>query len=52
MGRVYGSSFHVEFTGQVYRHTLLVMFTGLTYLLSFVILFEPSSQIAFTNRVL
>jgi len=39
MGRVNGSSFHAEFTGQVYRQTLLVLFTGLIYLLCFVLVF-------------
>jgi len=39
MGRLYGSSFHAEFTGQIYKWTLLVLFTSLVYLLSFVLLF-------------
>jgi len=52
MGRVYGSGFNAECTGQFYRRTLLVLFTGLVYLLSFVLLFEPTLRIEFRNRVL
>jgi len=52
MGHSNGSSFHAEFTGQVYRETFLVLFTGLVFLLCFVLLFKPSLQIGFTNRVL
>jgi len=52
MGHSNRSSFHAEFTGQVYRVTLLGLLTGLVYLLCFVLLFRPSLQIGFTNRVL